>query len=152
MVATPRLIAAWGLPSRTGSPRQVISPASGWCAPASTLISVDLPAPFWPSRQWTSPARTSRSTPSSARTPGNALTIPRICSSGAATAPPDFCSALIISRFTGEPKGALKCGQGHRRELPNCNRGPHRPEAASAGERGVDRLLLEEALDRHESG
>ena len=57
-------------------------PSSGWCAPASTLISVDLPAPFWPSRQCTSPARTSRSTPSSARTPGNCLTMPRISSSG----------------------------------------------------------------------
>ncbi len=69
----------------TGSPAQRISPASGRCAPASTLISVDLPAPFWPSRQCTSPAATSRSTPSSARTPGNSLTMPRICSSGRAS-------------------------------------------------------------------
>src|SRR5689334_17134188 len=74
----PSFMAAWGLASDTGSPRQVIAPASGWCAPARTLISVDLPAPFWPSRQCTSPALTSRSTPSSARTPGNCLTIPRI--------------------------------------------------------------------------
>ena len=49
------------------------SPASGWCTPESTLMSVDLPAPFWPSRQCTSPARTSSSTPSSARTPGERL-------------------------------------------------------------------------------
>ena len=54
--------AAW--PARPARPSQTISPSSGWWAPASTLISVDLPAPFWPSRQCTSPARTSRSTPS----------------------------------------------------------------------------------------
>ncbi len=65
-----------------GAPSQMISPASGRCAPASTLIRVDLPAPFWPSRQCTSPAATSRSTPSRARTPGNCLTMPRIASSG----------------------------------------------------------------------
>ncbi|GAA3228735.1 hypothetical protein GCM10020216_045270 [Nonomuraea helvata] len=44
-------------------------------------MSVDFPAPFWPSRQCTSPALTSRFTPSKARTPGNCLTIPRITSS-----------------------------------------------------------------------
>ena len=63
-----------GWRSATGSPSHSICPASGWCTPASTLISVDLPAPFWPSRQCTSPARTSSCTPSSARTPGNVLT------------------------------------------------------------------------------
>jgi hypothetical protein len=66
----------------TTSPAKLTSPASGRCAPASTLIRVDFPAPFWPSRQCTSPATTSRSTPSRARTPGNSLTIPRIDSSG----------------------------------------------------------------------
>src|SRR3972149_1191893 len=37
------------------------------------LIRVVLPAPFSPSRAWTSPGRTSRVTRSLARTPGNAL-------------------------------------------------------------------------------
>ena len=69
-----------GWRSRPARPPSSISPASGRCAPASTLISVDLPAPFCPSRQCTSPARTSRSTPSSARTPGNVFTMPRISS------------------------------------------------------------------------
>src|SRR5438552_2464229 len=40
-------------------------------------MSVDLPAPFSPSTTWTSPARTSRSTPSSATTPGKRLLTPR---------------------------------------------------------------------------
>jgi len=86
IVAIPSDMAACGSVSRTGSPRQLISPASGWCAPASTLMRVDFPAPFWPSRQCTSPARTSRSTPSSARTPGKDLTTPCTSSSGG---PPD---------------------------------------------------------------
>src|SRR6478752_5925314 len=79
----PRLMAAWGSLRDVGSPRQVMVPASGWWAPARVLIRVDFPAPFWPSRQCTSPARTSRSTPSRARTPGNCLTIPRITRRGA---------------------------------------------------------------------
>ncbi len=36
-------------------------------------MSVDLPAPFSPTRPWTVPRRTSIETPSSAFTPGNAL-------------------------------------------------------------------------------
>ena len=33
---------------RPSSPSQVMVPSSGWWKPESTLISVDLPAPFWP--------------------------------------------------------------------------------------------------------
>src|SRR6478672_6919773 len=40
------------------------------------FISVLLPAPFSPSSAWISPVRSSKSTWSLARTPGNALTIP----------------------------------------------------------------------------
>src|SRR4029453_9431878 len=46
------------------------------------FISVDLPAPFSPSRAWTSPPRTSRSTWSLARTPGNCFVIPRSSRTG----------------------------------------------------------------------
>src|SRR5215208_2795745 len=46
------------------------------------LISVDLPAPFWPTRETISPARTARSTSVSARTPGNVLETPSRLSSG----------------------------------------------------------------------
>src|SRR5688572_11457713 len=118
----PRLIAACGSPSVSCSPRHAMVPSSGWCAPASTLISVDLPAPFWPRRQCTSPARTSRSTPSRARTPGNVLTMPCISSRGAPPvavrsgsvtrgAPQDFCSALIISRLRQQPMRGVTSGQ-----------------------------------------
>src|SRR5258708_26341215 len=43
-----------------------MKPSSGGCAPESTFISVLLPAPFSPTSASTSPARTKRSTPSSA--------------------------------------------------------------------------------------
>src|SRR4026208_1146490 len=41
------------------------------------FISVDLPAPFSPSRAWTSPPRRSKSTWSLATTPGTCFVIPR---------------------------------------------------------------------------
>ena len=40
-------------------------------------MTVDFPAPFSPTRPWTSPALTSMLAPSSARTPGNVLTMSR---------------------------------------------------------------------------
>src|SRR5687767_8048655 len=76
MVAMPARIAAWGLENEAAWPSHSTVPSSGRYTPESTLMSVDLPAPFWPSRQWTSPAATSRPTPSRARTPGNVLTMP----------------------------------------------------------------------------
>src|ERR1700746_3743032 len=48
-------------------------PVSGGKVPAMMLISVDLPAPFSPNSTWTSPRRRSKSTPSSAITPGKRL-------------------------------------------------------------------------------
>ena len=43
------------------------------CTPAITLMSVDLPEPFSPARQWISPRRMVRSTPLSAFTPPKLL-------------------------------------------------------------------------------
>ena len=57
------------LPSSSTSP---VYDAWG-CTPPSTRSSVDLPAPFSPTSAWISPARRSKSTASSARTPGKAL-------------------------------------------------------------------------------
>src|SRR3954471_22896860 len=112
MVAMPSFSAAIGFGRLTGVPCQSTSPSSGWCAPESTLIRVDLPAPFWPSRQWTSPVRTSRSMPSSARTPGNCLTMPRICSSGASMRPPrgGTGSGGAEDGVGDEPRGADDAG------------------------------------------
>ena len=51
-------------------------PSSGSCAPEITLIRVDLPHPFSPARQCTSPLQISRSTPFNARTPPKDFLIP----------------------------------------------------------------------------
>ena len=59
-----------------GLPSTRMRPSSGCCMPDSMPISVDLPAPFSPSRTWTSPARMSRSTLSLATTPGKRLVTP----------------------------------------------------------------------------
>ena len=40
-----------------------ISPLSGWRTPEMILMSVDLPEPFSPTRQWISPVRIEKSTP-----------------------------------------------------------------------------------------
>ena len=50
-------------------------PDRGRSTPVRTLIRVDLPAPFSPTRAWISPGRSSKSTPSRAWTPGNALSM-----------------------------------------------------------------------------
>ena len=47
--------------------------ASGWYRPKSTLMSVDLPAPFSPSRAWISPFLSCRVMSSLALIPGNSL-------------------------------------------------------------------------------
>jgi len=62
---------------RMGLPFRMISPSSGWYRPYRIRISVVLPAPFSPNRQWISPLRTVKLTPSLAMTPGKRLTIPR---------------------------------------------------------------------------
>src|SRR5436309_82444 len=53
-------------------------PASGRTAPLSTFISVDLPAPFSPTRAWTSPRRSTRLTPRSACVGPKCLWMPTI--------------------------------------------------------------------------
>src|SRR5205823_14879264 len=53
-------------------------PASGRIAPLRTFISVDLPAPFSPTRAWTSPRHNSRSTPRSACVGPKCLWMPAI--------------------------------------------------------------------------
>src|SRR5918999_2895736 len=69
----PWALDASGEPNDTSRTSSAIVPASGVTEPAMTFISVDLPAPFSPSRAWTSPASTSKSTPVRACTPGYAL-------------------------------------------------------------------------------
>jgi Ca2+-binding RTX toxin-like protein len=64
-----------------GDSNSTTPPSLGY-APLSTLISVDLPARFSPSRACTSPAWRVRSTSSRAVTPGNRLHRPRASSRG----------------------------------------------------------------------
>ena len=56
-VAMPARRAAVGSGSATGTPPRRMRPPSGWCAPDSVLISVDLPQPFSPSRPWICPPK-----------------------------------------------------------------------------------------------
>src|SRR5262249_1315794 len=65
----PSRCASAGRRNSTGAPSSSIVPASGRTTPDSTLISVDLPAPFSPSTAWIRPRAQARRAPSSARTP-----------------------------------------------------------------------------------
>src|SRR3981081_506338 len=61
-------------------------PSSGLCAPESTFINVLLPAPFSPTKAKTSPARTDKSTPSSAMVAPKRFRTPSIRSSSVCSA------------------------------------------------------------------
>src|SRR5687768_12668971 len=63
-------------------PLRVIRPLSGVWMPVSTLISVDLPAPFSPTRAWISPGRRVKSTSLSARTPAKVFVTPATSMTG----------------------------------------------------------------------
>src|SRR5580704_15848254 len=54
----------------------MIRPLSGASVPARTCISVDLPAPLWPTSPTHSPPSTAKSTPSSARTAPKCFSTP----------------------------------------------------------------------------
>src|SRR5437764_8669592 len=93
----PRRCASRGLSIWTARPSISISPASRDKAPLRIFMSVDLPAPFSPRSTWTSPGWTSRSTPSSATRPGNALRMPRIDSAGAGRSDTEASQELPIA-------------------------------------------------------
>ena len=69
----PWRLASSGDAGRYGWPSIAIVPASARSAPASTFISVLLPAPFSPMSAWTCPAWSSKLTPSSATVGAEAL-------------------------------------------------------------------------------
>src|SRR4051794_959492 len=128
--------AARGESMTTSRPPTAIEPESGCTIPARMLISVDLPAPFSPSRLWTSPAWIARSMRSLATTPGYALVMPRNTAAGA------------------EAGGALGGGGGGVWESVMViwgRRGTQEPGVApgsrAAGFSAAGALLLEERLD-----
>src|SRR5262249_49941867 len=71
-------------------------PASGRTRPERIPMSVDFPAPFSPSRQWTSPRRTLNVTSSFASTPGYAFVTPTSSTRGGVP-------------FVGSPERLLRC-------------------------------------------
>src|ERR1700733_11588320 len=83
IIPTPRAIASAGLCLASGSPRRTIEPASGAIRPNSTFMSVLFPEPFSPKSPRISPAFSSRSTPSTARTAPKLRTTPCITRMGA---------------------------------------------------------------------
>src|SRR5262245_48775673 len=83
-------------------------PASGWWAPVTTLMSVDLPAPFSPTRACTSPGRRSKETPLSACTPANDLRTPVRHRSGFIFLVPTLCVGMLASPLRGATAGTRK--------------------------------------------
>ena len=110
MVAIPRRWACAGPSSATRCPSISMWPASGVCTPARTLIRVDLPAPFSPSRAWTSPARRSKLTSVSAATPGKPLLTPARRTTGAVFSDTAPAGAWAAACNTTPPGRGGGCG------------------------------------------
>src|SRR6266540_1580576 len=108
----PSSIARFGESTSTGLPSRRTCPSSGCTIPDRMFISVDLPAPFSPSRQCTSPRRTTSEMRSFASTPGNALVIPTSSTAG--------CSRPASSSVVGLPVIALHDGGGAASDRPAC--------------------------------
>src|SRR5690606_5563813 len=79
-VLIPRAWASSGVAGATGAPSSTMLPASGVSTPVTSLIRVDLPAPFWPIRAWISPARRLSPAPSRATVAPKRLRRPEACS------------------------------------------------------------------------
>ena len=91
----------------TAAPSISISPPSGCSTPPTMFISVDLPAPFSPISACTSPARSSKDTPVSARTAPKRLVMPVSLRSGVDMALP---SALARRHCVLMPAGTVPAG------------------------------------------
>src|SRR5689334_1707167 len=104
-VAMPRSSASGGESKATGAPSTRYVPALGGCTPARILISVDLPAPLSPSRQWTSPRRSWRLTSWRAATVPKTLLTPsssRRCSAGAMSPRSRDAAAHVVVEQHGD--------------------------------------------------
>src|SRR5437763_16276744 len=84
-----------------------MAPASGATAPLSTFMSVDLPAPFSPTRAWASPGRRSRSTPLRAAVGPNDLRMPVMVRRAAVMVTVERCS------WFSAPQGRNVIAQGN---------------------------------------
>src|SRR5580692_1188911 len=103
----PWPMASCGVASATGWPSQYTSPPERIWTPVSSLISVDLPAPFSPTIAWISPFSKIRSTLFSAWVAPNRLSSPLSTRRGAAESaapdilPPPSCRASSMSGRRG---------------------------------------------------
>src|SRR4051794_36486764 len=117
MVDSPASWAAWGEEKATSRPSNSIRPESLAYTPVSTLISVDLPAPFCPIRACTSPRATSKRASRSAGTPRNCLLMPCIESRGAGRSatvaffPEDGAPNRARAGSTGPNRGSGAAGR-----------------------------------------
>src|SRR3954447_9917279 len=108
MVLMPARWATSGVANATSSPPKRTVPASRAYAPVSTLISVDLPAPFCPMRACTSAGAITSRAWRKAGTPPKALSTPCISSSGA-----DATSAVMVRDvMRSVPVGHVRLGVG----------------------------------------
>ena len=78
----PASLAAAVVAKSTSSPWKRKMPASRWWTPATILTSVDLPAPFSPTRAWMEPGSTARVPARRATTEPNDLATSRSSSVG----------------------------------------------------------------------
>ncbi len=134
MTLMPACCDCSGSLNSTTRPRTSMVPEVGGCWPPSTLISVDFPAPFSPTRAWTSPGRSSRSTPSSASTPGNRLEMSWAVRMGCDTGP--FVRSRCEDGWIGVPPPAMTapCGAGGAdRLLAGSRQGPREPAQVPPG-------------------
>jgi hypothetical protein len=107
---------------RHGPPSIAIVPASGGWAPARIFNNVDLPAPFSPRSAWISPCRTSKTTPSTAFTPGKDFTMPDMRMSGGAPLPLGMVAAdpdTVLS--------VMSAGLGRALDVSSARRAVPRP-------------------------
>src|ERR1041384_5311718 len=160
----PRSSASRGESNTTGAPSTRYVPRVGWCTPARILISVDLPAPLSPSRQWTSPRTRRRSTSASATTLPNDFVTPSSSSTWSgggpmSPRPRDAAAHLVVEQHGeqehqaeehAEPVGVdvgvrdadLHHAEDQRAEARADHRAMPTGEQAAADHRGDDRLEL----------
>src|SRR3954453_1371894 len=86
-------------------------------------MSVDLPAPFSPAMAWTSPGRNSRSTPSTAFTPGKLLVMARTRTTCPAFAAPSLVPSPPLVTPDTRRGGALR-----RRDTSTCPKARETPD------------------------
>src|SRR5450759_1109737 len=100
----PSEIACQGVSRAKAWPSIVMVPESGVSTPLITLISVDLPEPFSPTRQCTSPGRTSKVTLSRAATPPKLFDkLPATSSGCSSVIPPPLVVPVGVGRSHGPP-------------------------------------------------